>query len=349
MKKSNAVHRVAAGIAAILIGTCPVLGQANSNTGSTEYPYQKSGIFASFVADSFRVKGAKQPQTAGLTFFTYMGDAIPLSMDKARSRLARINDVQARADAERQVCADLHRSIKKRIPKFSLDRGFEFYNTVSQGERQCFLQSVVIASLLQRAGVPAGVAMVFRNEKGASCNNGHAVAVARLADNRDIVVDASDPAPFMTHQGLMVSIPAGGGYAYVEPVYDGTHRITAYRNLRNKRTLPPPQVAMLDVRFLRSQFDCYRGERTPGGLLTPPLATASGLMRSEKWLSKSVAECPQNPLALYMLARVQEHQQKVTEARRSYNAAYSLYSRYGWVPPEESRRLVAIRGKKSVR
>jgi hypothetical protein len=87
-------------------------------------------------------------------------------MDDARTKLDRIALPSARAAAERQVCADLHKSIKSRIPRFSLDRGFEFRHTVGRGERQCFLQSVVIASLLQRAGIPAGVAMVFATKRG---------------------------------------------------------------------------------------------------------------------------------------------------------------------------------------
>jgi hypothetical protein len=173
--------------------------------------------------------------------------------------------------------------------------------------------------------------------------------VARLANGRDILVDASDSQPFMTHQGLMVSVPSRGGYAYVEPSYDAAQNILSYRSLRSKAVLPPSKIAMLDVRFLQSQFDYYRGERTPGGLLTRPLATRSGLEQSERWLRKSVAECPQNPLAYYMLGRVQEERKKISEARQSYNTAHVLYSRYGWVPPEEARRLVAIRKQKIVR
>ncbi len=312
---------------------------------SPRYPYGATGTFASFVAESFRVAGAKSPETASRSFFTYMGDAIPASMDAAKVRLDAITDLKARADKERVLCTSLHKSLKKQIPRFSLDRGFEFSNTVKLGERQCFLQSVVIASLLQRAGVAAGVAMVWRNEKGDFCNNGHAVTVARLADGSDILVDASDPTPFMTHRGLMVRVPAQGGYAYVEPVYDNAHRITAYRSLRAGKTVPPPAVALLDEAFLRSQFTYYRGERTPGGLFTPPLATAKGLAQSERRLKQSVSECPQNPLAVYMLGKVQERLGENIPASKSYTRAYSLYSRYGWVPDEEIRALAAIRNK----
>ena len=334
--------------ASVVLVAIPLLGGIARAAGDAvpRYPYGETGTFPEFVAESFRVAGAKKPTQSAHSFFNYMGNTIPASMDAVKPKLAVIRDAKARATAERVLCTNLHKAIKKQIPKFSLDRGFEFSNTVKLGERQCFLQSVVIAALLQRAGVPAGVAMVSRNEKGAYCNNGHAVAIARLADGNDIIVDASDPTPFMTHQGLMVRVPSqGGGYGYVAPVYDSAHRITAYHSLRGNQTLKPSAVAFLDVPFLCSQFTYYRGERTPGGLFTPPLATPTGLARSEKWLKQSVVECPQNPLAVYMLGKLQERQGQLMAARKSYHDAYLLYARYGWVPDEEARSLAAIKRK----
>ena len=319
-----------------------------TDTVSPAYPYSKSGVFASFVVESFRVSGAKNPDADARLFFHYMGSAIPVSMDDAKkSAVTTTTTIQARAAAERAVCAALHKAIKKQIPRFSLDRGFEFTNTAKRGERQCYLQSVVIAALLQRAGIPAGVAMVSRNENGDYCNNGHVVAVARLSDNTDLVVDASEKTPFIAHQGLMVVVPATGGYSYVAPVYDKTHRITAYRSLRTGKTLPPSDVALLDVPFLRSQFTYYRGERTPGGLFTAPLVTATGLARSEQRLAQSVRECPRNPLAVYMLGRVQERRGNPVAAQKSYNNAYGLYLRYGWIPDEMNRARTAVKQRKA--
>ena len=312
---------------------------------SPSYPYATTGTFASFVTESFRTAGVKDPKQEAQTFYTYMGNEIPASMDTIKPLLAKETNKTIRTQAEREVCFNLHRDIKKQIPKFSLDRGFEFYNTVKLGERQCYLQSVIIASLLQRAGIPAGVAMVSRNDKGAYCNNGHAVVVARLSDGNDILVDASDPAPFMTHQSLMVNVPKSGHYAYVDPIYNAENIITGYHNRQNGKTLRPSGVALLDVAFLRSQFDYYRGERTPGGLFTPPLAKPAGLAQSEKWLQKSVTECPQNPLAMYMLGKIQEREGKLASARTAYTNAYALYSRYGWIPKEETRCLANIKQK----
>ncbi len=344
MDYQSSIVKTLAGTAAILSLSTAAFAVGRTDTASPKYPYGETSTFASFVKESFRTAGADDPGAAH-SFFTYMGDAIPASMDAAKPRLNQIKDPKARAEQERVLCTDLHKAIKKQIPKFSLDRGFEFSNTVKLGERQCFLQSVVIASLLQRAGVPAGVAMVSRNDKGAYCNNGHAVAIARLADGNDVIVDASDPIPFMTHQGLMVAVPSTRTYAYVQPIYDAENRIVSYKRFGNGKNVAPTSVAMLDVPFLRSQFDYYRGERTPGGLFTPPLAKPAGLAQSEKWLKRSVSECPRNPLAVYMLGKVQERQGEIAAARKSYTNAYALYSQFGWIPNEESRSLVAIKQK----
>lgn len=187
--------------------------------------------------------------------------------------------------------------------------------------------------------------MVSRNPEGADSNNAHAVTVAQLSDGTHIVVDASEGTPFTQHRGLMVHTPDQGGYSYVEPVYDDGHHITAYRSRRTNKTIAPDAVGMLDVPFLRSQFTYYRGERTSGGLWTPPLATRAGLADSARWLRRSASECPQNPLPLFLLGKVQERQGKIADARTSYHRAYILYSRYGWVPPEEARALAAIKKK----
>ena len=60
------------------------------------------------------------------------------------------------------------------------------------GQRQCFLQSVLIAGLLQRMGISAGVAMVYRNPRGEESNNGHAVTLVKLPDGDDLVADAAE-------------------------------------------------------------------------------------------------------------------------------------------------------------
>ena len=71
-----------------------------------------------------------------------------------------------RAKKERRLAIWLHRMIKKIMPNFDLGYRIEFRNSVANGQRQCFLQSVFIAGCLQRAGVRAGVTMVNRNIEG---------------------------------------------------------------------------------------------------------------------------------------------------------------------------------------
>lgn len=346
MNKSTLFLAVSAAAVSLLSAALPTVAAGRTDAASPKYPYGETGTFNQFVAESFRVAGDANAKTDAHSFFTYMGSQIPADMDAAKPKLAAIKDPQARAQAEIQLCADLHHAIKKQIPKFSLDRGFEFSNTVKLGERQCYLQSVTIAALLQRAGIPAGVAMVSRNEKGAYCNNGHAVPIARLADGTDIIVDASDPKPFMTHQGLMLSVPTMRSYAYVEPQYNAANQITAYKHMGSGKTIAPASVATLDVPFLRSQFDYYRGERAPGGMFTPDAASKlkqpAGMAESEKWLKRSVAECPRNPLSVYMLGKVEERQGQTAAAAKQFKAAYALYSRFGWIPNEEKREMASL-------
>jgi hypothetical protein len=164
------------------------------------------------VADSYRLF----PDTALPPFALFLDRALegtglnyrdhraaPLIdlLDGERLRLAALPDPAERARAERDLAAFLHGAVKRAIPRFSLDRGFEFANVVRTGERQCFLQSVLLSACLRRAGIDAGALMVWANGRGQVSNLGHAVAFARLADGRILLVDASDPSP---------SCPTGG-------------------------------------------------------------------------------------------------------------------------------------------
>ena len=203
------------------------------------------------------------------------------------------------AENARDAGAAVWKRIKKTITKFSLDRGFEFTNAVVTNERQCYLQSIIVAGELQKAGYNAGVAMVWNNPKGQTSNNGHAVAVVRTGA-KDIVVDCSEPKPFEVHKGLFMRM--GDGYKYVEPVYTPDEWITGYRIVGTGETVAPSKLTLLDLPFLRSQFDYYRGERAIGGVIAKA-KTPAGLAASEKFYRRSLAECPENPLTVAMLAR----------------------------------------------
>src|SRR5262249_37901085 len=161
--------------------------------------------------------------------------------------LSAIQDPSRRAAEITKTGAWVHKLIKSMIPRFSLDRGFEFKNVVHYGERQCFLQSVLVAGLMQSMGVDAGVAMVSRNIQNTETNSGHAVCLVKLPDSTDIIVDCSDPTPFAEQKGLYVRAPR---YKYVLPVYGEHSEIRAYHAASDRADVPVGEVRTLDAGFL---------------------------------------------------------------------------------------------------
>ncbi|MEA2552380.1 MAG: hypothetical protein QOJ65_556 [Fimbriimonadaceae bacterium] len=304
------------------------------NLTTTSYPYEGEQ-FTKFVADSYRVKGSGKAED----FYSWFdrgfkdqtGSDPSAFLAKQKEAIAADKDVAKKAAAEQALGGTIHRLIKKIIPKFSLQRGFEFYNTEALGERQCFLQSVLVCGLLQEAGVDSGVAMVYKNIAGQETNNGHAVAVARLSDGKDVLVDCSDPVPFVQQKGLYLR-DGEKSYVYVRPQYDGVSgTISSYAEEAGGKDLKPERVALLDVPFVNSMFDYYRGERTPRGFFETP-STKAGLELSAVFLEKSVQDNPKNPLAVYMLGHVYQKLGKSGEAKDRYVAAKALYAEAGWIP-----------------
>ncbi|HEY3414493.1 MAG TPA: hypothetical protein VGM51_15755 [Armatimonadota bacterium] len=335
----------------ILALLLPISGIGCSNTVSSSvspgaYPYG-SAAFHRFVQDSYEATGKGDPKG----FHQWMDGVAPISgkavdkthstswtdkLEAQRKQRSRLRSVRLRADAERRETAELHRWEKKAIPRFSLDHGFEFPAVVSLGERQCLLQSVLLASMLQKSGIDAGAVMVFRNGAGGESNIGHVVTIVKLSDGRDVLADASHGEPFVRHNGLFVSVK-GVGYRFVAPVFvPGSSEIRAYRLADSGRMLSVKQVTGLDTGFLRSQFAYYRGERTPGGILYRR-TTASGLQSQSKWFRQSLAQCPSNPISAYMLGRVCLQTGRIAEADTLLDRAYNLYRTAGWVPPDVSQ------------
>lgn len=113
--------------------------------------------FTGFVADSYRIHGTGDPngfyRWIETAFRSYESDksgkaeATDLTryLEEKTAHLDKTSNSAQRAQAELQLAAELHRMVKAVIPRFSLGRGFEFANVVKLGERQCFLQSVLIA------------------------------------------------------------------------------------------------------------------------------------------------------------------------------------------------------------
>lgn len=326
-----------------------------SESGSDSYAYG-SAPFLQLVRDSYgQVQGREASEFTRWIEQAYRRSGTNLSgeklgLDESLSALARnlacTQSGDARAYAEMEIAARLHSLIKQIIPRFSLDRGYEFHNVVQYGERQCLLQSVLITSMLQKIGINAGVVMVFRNDHGELSNNGHAVVLMKLSNGQDILVDASHAEPFPRLQGLLVRAP---NYQYVSPVYSGaSSTITRYRPVANSNSISPSHVWTLNYAYLRSQFWYYRGERAVGGVLAAH-PTAAGLAASTRFLRQSISLCPQNALAVYMLGRSYLAQGDTAQARALLSRSNAEYARCGWVPDGPRQYLATARGHTQAR
>ncbi|RYG21446.1 hypothetical protein EON82_18815 [bacterium] len=301
---------------------------------AASFPYHGS-TFNAFVQDSYGVAGRKDPDE----FFRTLDEravkaGLPTWEDWAKGHRSKGTPEDAREAGEQ-----VWKRIKKTITKFSLDRGFEFTNVVATNERQCYLQSIIVAGELQKAGYDAGIAMVWANRHGQTSNNGHAVALVRTK-KKDLVIDCSEPYPVEVHQGLFMRRP-GGGYQFVRPVYGTDGWIERYTDA-NGSSDKPIRFEPLDLAFLKSQFDYYRGERAIGGVIAKD-KTKEGLAASERFYRKSLAECPANPLTRAMLVRTLVLEGRDAEAEAQRKEALEQYAAYGWTPDEVRRPAIAWR------
>jgi hypothetical protein len=323
---------------------------AHAAEGADEerYPY-RSERFAELAAESYRQCTGRESHD----FYQRVNEAyercdarfagkeslgLTELLGAQKRELSSIASISEEKEAEIVLLPWVHKLVKAIAPRFSLDRGFELYDVVEHGERQCFSQSVLIASLLQEMGVDAGVVMVYRNVEGKEINNGHAVVLVKLPDGEDILVDASHREPFVRQKGLLVRAP---GYRYVNAIYEEhTSEIRGYESARGKAAVADRLVRALDFHFIRSQFWYYRGERAKDGILSER-KTRQGLAASRQCLQTSVRLCPDNALSVYMLGRVYLLEGRVALARNLLETAYRLYSRCGWIP-EGPRRYLAL-------
>lgn len=327
----------------------PRLSAGNANKGalsagkivqeSAAYSYG-SAKFTGLIDESYKEVGAG----SGRDFYKWFDKAYKESkfhypgyekldigqlLEMKKKALSNMKNPAKRADMELKFAAWMHRMVKTVIPRFSLDRGYEFFHVTKYGERQCLLQSVLIAAMLQKAGINAGAVMVFRNLTGGESNNGHVVTLLKLANNEDIIVDASEQTPYAEHRGLFVR---SSGYVYVTPIYKSkSSRIAYYQSESNHKRIPDSEVLGLDYKFLQSQFWFYRGERVKGGLLFAR-HTPRGLKAEERALAISAKVCPRNPLSVYMLGRTYLAEGKIQEAGKCLRVADKLYASDGWVP-----------------
>lgn len=310
---------------------------------SDAYPYG-SAAFTQLIADSDHCTGGGHPAD----FYHWM-DQSPLARSSGgllaltaaeRHKIALLPSAAQKSVEVRAFCTTLHHTVKTYIPRFSLDTGFEFTDAMKLGTRQCLLQSVLLAGLLQRAGVDAGMVMVWRNIGGQTTNDGHAVCLVHLPDGHAVELDASDPVPFVRHQGLLAQT---NGLCDVNPIFGGaTPTIIGFRATGTGKALAVAQVHPLDINYVRSQFFYYRGERTPGGLLATKV-TPYGLDMEARYLRDAVHFCPQNALAVYMLGHVYLRQGDAVAARHQVAQSLRLYAAAGWTPQGPRDLAAAVR------
>lgn len=317
---------------ALFIGTAAAQGQ------SPQFVYGSATLTA-LVSESYGVVGATTP--AFYPWFERQYAATPAAhlagfpaltlrqaLDQRGAEIAKLSDRAARTRLELSTAAWLHKLVKAVIPKFSLERGYEFAYTVRNGERQCLLQSTLISGMLQRMGVEAGIVMVWKNATGKVSNLGHMVSVVRLADGRDVLTDASEPTPFYPHPGLFTLV--NGQYRFVEARYSADNTISSYGLLGGGEVVPAA-LRLLSWNYIRSQYFYYRGERYPGGFINGP-KTIEGRAASARFLEQAVALAPENPLATYVLGLVYERQGKAADGARLIRKAYAIYKAAGFVP-----------------
>lgn len=301
----------------------------------------------SLAAESYKRTGAQGDLTSWLDL-AYLRSHRPLAGGVTLSQALSLRRAQLQAAPTlvekdrlaRETAAWAHALIKRAVPKFSLERGFELANFAATGERQCLSQSTVIAGLLQRAGLDAGLVMVWTSMTGQVSNLGHVTSVLRLPSGAgDLQVDASEPEPFATHSGILAW--TGKGYRFMTATFSPGGLITAYAPVGQSEPIRPRQMQFLSLAYIRSQYSYYRAERATGGVLGTGTgrATASGLQTSERLLLEALAQEPQNALAASVLGTVWRKMGKVSQARQQYLNAAALYAAQGYTPAGQQANM----------
>src|SRR5439155_3269782 len=102
-------------------------------------------------SDSYRVSGGDPKD-----FFRWFDASFKKAAGESRSDFlignrSYLHSLKGRdrVRAEMLLAATLHGIVRKMLPVFSLERGYEFAEAERHGKRQCLLQSTLISSLLQ--------------------------------------------------------------------------------------------------------------------------------------------------------------------------------------------------------
>lgn len=346
----NIAHRVwTAGICLVLATGSQASAQKTTPKFSSWPDIAYAGsTFDGFVRDSFKNVGTGNASqfyaSMEMGVESYFEEPWNSFINRQRGLLAIAKTPEAKRDARIAVCTEVHQAIKRLIPKFSLSRGFEFAYLTTKGERQCFLQSVLISSILQRCEIEAGVVMIYRNTKGQPSNLGHCTVLVRLSQREQVLVDASAMNPFIAQQGIFARTREG--YVFLRPIFEDKVFITGYqREVLPVGLIPNESVLPVDTGFMRSMFEYYRGERAENGVLSKK-PSKDGIKQSIKHFKKSIRLSRSNPLPVYMLGVALEKQGKSDQWKYFFLQSRELYARSGWVPSNVASAIDRVKPDK---
>ena len=113
--------------------TCPYSGERFKSITRDSYKYMRSG-----KPDEFYRWMERSYKTHYKHLLNAENTSLNLYLIKEKQYLTNIKNKKEKANMEMQLGGCLHKYIKSAITKFSLERGFEFYNTVSLGRAAVF-------------------------------------------------------------------------------------------------------------------------------------------------------------------------------------------------------------------
>lgn len=187
-------------------------------------------------------------------------DSFVKALARHKSQLEAFTDLQERVVLEIATARWLHKTVRVVINRICLERNYQRAYPNSHEHQQGLLQSVLLAALMHEVGLNSGVVGVWMDQEGHLNEGSHTVALLRLANGRDLLVDAVSPEPFPRHKGIYIWDAQKGEYGRVETCYALDVVIVGYLRFCEGKALLPAEVAPLDLPYLYSQFARSRGE-----------------------------------------------------------------------------------------
>lgn len=310
--------------------------QRRKPTSPATFRYENAE-FRGIVADSYRVTRKGSPTK----FYRIIESRLRQQVGKPWLKFAwerryaqnRITDLEKRAEFQEQTIEIIHRAVRAIAPKSDRYSGFEFAYMASRKTRDALSQTVLAATLLQDCGIKAGVTVVFKRSGGDYVNFDYPVAIAKLANYRDRLVDLTTSIVSPQHLGVLLVNQENYDYIALSPSYERqTGRIEAYvKQTGTRPTLSARYTSTLDINYVDSLFDVNRALFIKDGLksLTP---SDSALKLTISYLKRAIEKCGENAISTHLLAQTYELLGDRNQAGSYFRDAYSMYQRYGFVP-----------------